>query len=395
MPACPVCQYHNPPEANKCQRCNWLIQNDLEISSDHEILTTCIPTLIKQLEDAHQAKNGLLSHIQILDPDIHKANNRKLDEIQEEIEKDKEQTRKHFLHLEELINELQSILKSKNNSSEDIAPTVKNKPPTEQNISSPIGEQNSYRENNNTDVSNVRKSIENRQNIESDAIVNRRKTQEQVHQENDRSISDILKETINEPENNLFGKTSDPNFNNNSNFISNTEESSLYSLESDRNTNIDSNLIDKPQEGSLYEQAGDHKSYKTNNDIENNVPDNAHNGSYQNFYRLIKRGELEVTKVSIPQETIEQARSGTQSELKFAEDKKGNYWIVDWQGVYCLIPKEKNLINQYQYANFQRVFNCQDYYEDYSKIEIIEPATVANYDGEHWRLERKGKIKFI
>ena len=395
MPACPVCQYHNPPEANKCERCNWSIENDLEISSDHEIITTCIPTLIKQLEDAHQAKNGLLSHIQILDPEIHQANNRKLVEIQEEIEKDKEQTNKHFLHLEELINELQSILKSKNNLSEDIAPIVRNKTLTEQNISSPIGEQDSYRENDRTDIRNVHQSIENRQNVESDAIVNQRKTQEQVHQENDRFIGDILNETINEQGNNLFRGTRDRNFNNSSNFRNNSEESSLCGSKSDRNISIDPNPIEEPQAGSLYASSGEGKSFETQSDRENNEPDNNHNGNYQSFYRLIKRGKLEVIKVTIPQETLEKARSGTQSELKFVEDKKGNYWIIDWQGVYCLIPKEKNLINQYQYANFQRVFNCQDYYEDYSKIEIIEPATVANYDGEHWRLERKGKIKFI
>lgn len=108
------------------------------------------------------------------------------------------------------------------------------------------------------------------------------------------------------------------------------------------------------------------KTIDSNTDTEVNLSD-----SYQSFYHLIEHGKLEITKVTIPQETIKQARSGTQSELKFVEDKKGNYWIIHWQGVYCLIPKEKNIINQYQYGNFQKVFNCQNYHKNYSKLEII------------------------
>jgi hypothetical protein len=92
---------------------------------------------------------------------------------------------------------------------------------------------------------------------------------------------------------------------------------------------------------------------------------------------------------------MEKMRGGTQSELTFVNDRKGNYWIVNWQEVYCLIPKEKTYINQYQYGNFQRIFECQQYQENYSDFEVIEPATVFKCDTETWQLERKGKIKFI
>ena len=92
---------------------------------------------------------------------------------------------------------------------------------------------------------------------------------------------------------------------------------------------------------------------------------------------------------------MEKIKGGTQSELKFVSDRKGNYWIINWQGVYCLIPKENLNINPYQYGNFQRVFNCQNYQEAYKDFELVEPATVINCDTETWRLEKKGKIKFI
>ena len=92
---------------------------------------------------------------------------------------------------------------------------------------------------------------------------------------------------------------------------------------------------------------------------------------------------------------MEKMRGGTLSKLEFSNDRRGNYLIINWQDVYCLIPKEKLNINPYQYGNFQRVFNCQDYQETYRDFEVIEPATVVSCDRELWQLETKGEIKFI
>lgn len=118
-------------------------------------------------------------------------------------------------------------------------------------------------------------------------------------------------------------------------------------------------------------------------------------GSYQSFYDLIRQGELTVIEVKLSQETMEKMRIGTENNLIFVNDRKGNYWIVNWHEVYCLIPKEKSYINQYQYDSLQKIFDCQRYQEDYSNFEVIEPATVFKYDLETWQLERKGKIQFI
>ncbi len=154
-----------------------------------------------------------------------------------------------------------------------------------------------------------------------------------------------------------------------------------------------------PQESSLYNslynETGDRESSENIDTQEDTEPEVNSNGSYQSFYRLVKNGELEVTKVTIPQETMEKMRGGTLSELRFSNARKGNLWIINWHDVYCLIPQENININQYQYGNFQRVFDCQNYQETYSDFEVIEPATVFNCDGNSWQLERKGKIRFI
>ena len=149
------------------------------------------------------------------------------------------------------------------------------------------------------------------------------------------------------------------------------------------------------QEGSLYDKTGDRESPEIIGTKVDTKPEANSNGSYHSFYRLIRDGKLEVTQVAVLQETMEKIRSGTLSKLQFSNDKKGNFWIINWHNVHCLIPKKKININQYQYGNFQRIFNCQDYQETYSDFEVIEPAIVFNCDGETWQLSRKGKIKFI
>ncbi len=119
MSDCPVCQNHHQQEVSKCQRCDWSMEEDvnsIEISLEHPILKTCIPKLIKSLEKEKKEKNDLHSLIQTSNLDIQKENNRKLDKIQEEIEKDREKTDKHFSNLEAILNELKSLLKNTNNS---------------------------------------------------------------------------------------------------------------------------------------------------------------------------------------------------------------------------------------------------------------------------------------
>ena len=163
---------------------------------------------------------------------------------------------------------------------------------------------------------------------------------------------------------------------------------------------IQSEIERKTYQREKQEQILVNSSVSKNNFLEdkNDRPDTTlkanQNGSYQALYHLIKAGELEVTEVQIPQGTMEKVRGDKHSELKFISDRQGSFWIINWQGVNCLIPKEKLNINLYQYGNFQRVFNCQDYQEDYVDFEVVEPAVVINCDRETWRLERKGKIKF-
>ena len=347
MLVCPVCDCSHKEEVSNCQRCNWSMQqDDLGISSEHEILTICIPNLTKRLEDAERDKNALLSHIQILDPDLQKKNNHKLDEIQEEIKKQGEQISKQFKNdIEEIINKLNSLSK------------VKEKISAIQNISSSVIEDYSSEPNYTTEHNT---KIEN----------------------NDIELLTQSSFELNSPVS-LPGFLKDNNYDNS------------FTEKSDRHLNNDFNPTNEPQEGSLYNETGDRHFTEITNSQEDTKTEVNSISNYQSFYYMIRNRELEVNKVTVPQETMEKIRGGTHSEFKFVNEPKGNYWIVNWHDVYCLIPKEKINIEEHNYGHFQRIFDCQNYKETYSNFEVVEPATVFNSNNGTWQLERKGKIKFI
>ena len=194
---------------------------------------------------------------------------------------------------------------------------------------------------------------------------------------------------------NKCNKVSKRSINSDSNFKNQSPEDSLYNSASERYPNDNFGSINEPLQGIVDNSLGNCEFYEPINSSKSSELETNSSDNYHNFYLLIEQKKIEVTKVTVTKETMEKMRSGTQSQLEFSNDRRGNYLIINWQDVYCLIPKEKLNINPYQYGNFQRVFNCEDYRETYRDFEVIEPATVISCDRELWQLERKGKIKFI
>ena len=347
MLVCPVCKYHHQQEVSNCQRCSWSIQNDLKISPEHPILTTCIPTLVESLTNKISQYEKLSSILQ--DIDLQESNNRKLDEIQEQ-----------FGDLQEIIN---------NKIVNKLELIVPEKPP----LKVILEEKSASLIDNDASQTN---------HIESQNIA--------IEDNNSKSFTHNYVEPSN--------PVSLPPF------INGNSNNSSQFVDSDRNINDHFGYTNKLEQASLYDLPDDaRREYaspnceysETINSSENSEPETNSQGNYNDFYRLIEQQEIEVTKVTVTKETMEKMRGGTQSQLEFSNDRRGNYLIINWQDVYCLIPKENLNINPYQYGNFQRVFNCEDYRETYRDFEVIEPATVISCDREIWQLERKGEIKFI
>ncbi len=333
MLVCPVCNYNHQEEVSKCQRCNLSIKDDDDLNSiEINPEHPILTTCIPTLVERLEAET------------THKE---KLQFIIQQLELQESNSHK----LDEILDEIEA---GKQQNHQETT-TLKDQ----------IVELKSLLEskNNNSDV--------------------------EVEEANDLTIYEHIQTSS--PLENALVNFDSGNFSN----MEYNENSSVFPIEGDRNINNKYALTDNYQKSSLYNETSGRESFENINTQEDTEPEVNSNSNYQSFYRLIKNGELKVTKVAVPQKNIEKSRSGTQSESKFINDVKGNYWIINWHDVYCLIPKEKSKINQYQYGNFQRIFECQNYQETYSNFEIIEPATVFKSDNEAWILERKGKIKFI
>lgn len=351
MSVCPICQNRHQQEVSQCQRCNWSMQDDLKgINSEHPILRICIPSIVQYLEDENKT---LRSHLQILNLDIQKENNQKLNSIIDAIEDSKEQQNNTLKAINELLIELKALNTTKNH---------------------------------NSDIERVSdKSAESIQLLPNESSLYSSSFTGQPELDNE--ISN------NSPS--LGNGSQTNNLTNSTEYIEQDTDNNVFPVKSDRDKNNLLNINNNALENRVDNLASDHQYSKELHSQEHIEPNVSSSGSYQSFYDLIKNGELKNIEVKVPQETMEKMRGSTQSELKFVNDRKGNYWIVNWHEVYCLIPKEKTYINQYQYGNFQRIFDCQKYQENYSDFEVIEPATVFKCDDETWQLERKGKIKFI
>ncbi|MBW4533130.1 MAG: hypothetical protein KME09_04260 [Pleurocapsa minor HA4230-MV1] len=333
MPDCPVCKYSHREEVRNCQRCNWSMKDDLDsIGINPE--HPILATYIPTIVNRLEEEAKSKNNLLLHIQTLDPDNQKANNQKLDELIDIIEYSKKEYFQEIETLKEQVIELKcflESKNNYSNVDPKTTNNSISTKDIQTLLPIENTPDDLNNKNVSNIKDN----------------------------------------------------------------ENHSIFSIESDRNVNNDPNSINEPQEGSLYNETGDRESSKSVDTQEDTAPELNSNRNYQSFYRLIKNGELEAIKVAVPQETVEKIRGGTNSELKFVNDRKGNYWIVNWHEVYCLIPKEKININQYQYGNFQRIFNCQNYQETYKDLEVIEPATVLKSDGETWQLERKGKIKFI
>ncbi len=104
---------------------------------------------------------------------------------------------------------------------------------------------------------------------------------------------------------------------------------------------------------------------------------------------------INTIEVSTTNESIEASRNGNTNNIIFEITPRGNYWIYSWEGFHYLIPKDKPKINPFQINIVQIIFDCENYQENYSKLELIKPVKVSPLSGEQWQLHERGIIRFL
>lgn len=73
------------------------------------------------------------------------------------------------------------------------------------------------------------------------------------------------------------------------------------------------------------------------------------------------------------------------------------YWIIDYLGVYLLIPSDIKHITEAKETSLtvaNILFDLAGYYPQYTSFDLIKPAIVTKHSTNQWKLQEKGKFNF-
>jgi hypothetical protein len=115
----------------------------------------------------------------------------------------------------------------------------------------------------------------------------------------------------------------------------------------------------------------------------------------ENYNKHPASFSINTIEVSTTNESIEASRNGNINNIIFEITPRGNYWIYSWEGFHYLIPKDQPKINPFQLDIVQIIFDCENYQENYSRLELIKPVKVSALSGEQWQLDKRGIIRFL
>ncbi len=105
-----------------------------------------------------------------------------------------------------------------------------------------------------------------------------------------------------------------------------------------------------------------------------------------------------VAKVTISAETLLQLVIYKPDLIKLENTADGRYWIIDYLGVYFLIPSQIHQITnatEKSLNDAKILFDLVGYYPQYSGHHLIKPAIVTKLSANQWKLEEKGKFNFL
>ncbi|GAB4235346.1 MAG: hypothetical protein Kow0049_19800 [Stanieria sp.] len=104
-----------------------------------------------------------------------------------------------------------------------------------------------------------------------------------------------------------------------------------------------------------------------------------------------------IAKVAITVETLEKITFQKPDKIILENTPQGKYWVVDFLGIYFLIPSEISQITEVKETSLtvaNILFDQFGYYAGYSNCELIKPAMVTKHSTNQWKLEEKGKFNF-
>ncbi|MDJ0581744.1 hypothetical protein [Crocosphaera sp.] len=101
-------------------------------------------------------------------------------------------------------------------------------------------------------------------------------------------------------------------------------------------------------------------------------------------------------QVSETEQSSSDRRLGKSKIVILANKRRGNYWIVEQDGITYLIPSNNLRVNQYNVKTVEFVFECLGYQPNMSShFKLLQPAIVRKtLEGNNWQLEKPGIVQF-
>ncbi|MDJ0662346.1 MAG: hypothetical protein QNJ42_23095 [Crocosphaera sp.] len=113
-------------------------------------------------------------------------------------------------------------------------------------------------------------------------------------------------------------------------------------------------------------------------------------------YNKKKESLVDCITVSETKQSTEDRRLGKSQTVILEENRRGNYWIVEQEGMTYLIPSDNLRLNEYNYKTVEAVFECRGYQINISSnFKLKQPAIVKQTtDGMNWQLKKPGILEF-
>lgn len=101
------------------------------------------------------------------------------------------------------------------------------------------------------------------------------------------------------------------------------------------------------------------------------------------------------TEVLETEDSIIQRRLGNSKSLVFENNRWGNYWIINKEGLNYLIPRSNLKITKKNYKKLEGLFECYQYQLDIpTKLHLIKPSQISLISENIWEILELGIIEF-
>jgi BMFP domain-containing protein YqiC len=100
---------------------------------------------------------------------------------------------------------------------------------------------------------------------------------------------------------------------------------------------------------------------------------------------------------TITKETINNNWTSEQKVLILTEAERGNYWILESEGICYVVPYYGKYFNQHSYQTLSTIFECENYTPDYNNIQLLAAAIATKEsvtNPQTWRIQTQGKLFF-